>query len=207
MTEFTPTDWAARYAAADTPWDLGGPHPELSVRLQGSSLAPPKDGGRALVPGAGRCHDALALARRGWTVTAVDNVAALGEQCAPLMERAGGRFVVGDAFEVDLGGPFDLVWDHTFFCAIDPSMRAAWGARARDLVRPGGGLYGALVFPLGKPAGDGGPPHGMDAAALEVALGPAFRVLESGAVARTVKRRTWREGWFLAERGPLALAD
>ncbi|MEL6712741.1 MAG: hypothetical protein AAFP86_03160, partial [Planctomycetota bacterium] len=62
-------DWADRYRAGDTPWDIGGPHPELSIRLQDGRLAPPEPGeSRALVPGAGRGHDAIALARRGWQV-------------------------------------------------------------------------------------------------------------------------------------------
>ena len=80
-------DWAAHYAAANTPWDLGGPHPELSQRLSDGDLAPPRDGARALVPGCGHGHDALALARRGWVVTAVDLVADLAETLGKELAR------------------------------------------------------------------------------------------------------------------------
>lgn len=213
-------DWASRYDVEDTPWDLGGPHPELSVRLQDGRLAPDRvsgggagsgagsgPGGRVLVPGAGRAHDALALARRGWTVTALDLVGAVADRVGPELERHGGRYVTADAFtwEPEEGAaPFDLVWDHTFFCAIDPSMRAAWGARARSLVAPGG-RYAALVFPVGKPAAEGGPPFGMDAKAVLDALGASFRAVEDEPVQRSVPRRTWRERWLMAERAPLAL--
>ncbi|MEL7170812.1 MAG: tetratricopeptide repeat protein, partial [Bacteroidota bacterium] len=94
--------------------------------------------------------DAIALARRGWQVTALDVVPSLAAEMGAELERLGGEYVVGDALRLE-GEPFDLVWDHTFFCAIDPGSRAPWGQRVRDLVVPGG-RYTALVFPVGKPA-------------------------------------------------------
>ncbi|MEZ6014259.1 MAG: methyltransferase domain-containing protein [Planctomycetota bacterium] len=192
--------WAAHYAAADTPWDLGGPHPELSQRLSDGGLAPPSEGARALVPGVGRGHDALALLRRGWLVTAVDLVGELAESFGQELKRRGGRFVQGNALELELGaegpnaigGPFDLVWDHTFFCALHPELRAAWGARARELVAVGG-RYVSLVFPTGKPVADGGPPFGMSTAAVADALGEMFELVEDRPVARPVTKRTWPE--------------
>lgn len=195
--------WEARYVSADTPWDLGSPHPELSHRLQDGRLAPPREGATALVPGAGWGHDAIALARRGWNVTAVDVVTSLQASVAPQLERLGGRFLAGDALRLDVGEPFDLIWDHTFFCAIQPTDRLKWGARAAELVKPGG-QYAALVFPVGKPEEEGGPPFGMDCDALLAALGPFFRSRESEPVARSLKRRTWREFWLRAEKINLA---
>lgn len=196
------TDWAARYSSGDTPWDLGGPHPELSVRLQDGRLAPPRPGARAFVPGAGAGHDALALARRGWAVTAVDLVEALAPRVGPDLERKGGRFVVGDAIDFEGAGAFDLVWDHTFFCAIPPDRRADWGRQVESLLVPGG-VYSALVFPVGKPAAEGGPPFGMEEAHVLEALGPLFRLDASGPVSRAVARRTWREHWLSATRTTL----
>ncbi len=199
----TDEEWAARYAAADTPWDLGSPHPELSLRLQDGRLAPPHEGATALVPGAGWGHDAIALARRGWQVTAVDFVGSLEHQVAPKLERLGGRFLVADAIRLDAAEPFDLVWDHTFFCAIQPAERAEWGVKAAELVKPGG-QYAALVFPVGKPAEESGPPFGMDCDSMLAALGPFFNVRESEPVTRPLKRRTWREFWLRAEKIGLA---
>ena len=104
--------WTERYASADTPWDLGTPHPELSLRLQDGRLAPPVEGARALVPGAGWGHDAIALARRGWVVTAVDFVGSLEARVAPLLERHGGKFVVADALSLEFDEPFDQRYLH-----------------------------------------------------------------------------------------------
>ncbi|MEM8711062.1 MAG: methyltransferase domain-containing protein [Planctomycetota bacterium] len=195
-------DWSARYAAADTPWDIGAPHPELSLRLQNGTLAPPHDGARALVPGCGNGHDAIALARRGWDVTAVDLVPTLAHDLGPQLEKLGGRFIVGDALRLD-DGAFDLIWDHTFFCAIDPGLRPAWGERAAQLVKPAG-QYAALVFTVGKPITEGGPPFGMSGEVLIETLGSLFRQREGERASRSLKRRTWHEYWFLAEKVQLA---
>ncbi len=202
----SPTDWSARYAAADTPWDNGAPHPELSLRLQDGRLAPPHDGARVLVPGAGRGHDAIALARRGWDVTAVDIVGALEAEVAPPLAKLGSRFMVADVLGMDHPHAYDLVWDHTFFCAIHPEQRAEWGAQAGRLLKPGG-HYAALVFPVGRPAEAGGPPFGMDCEALRSALGRLFHTRESEPATRTLKRRQWREFWYRAERTVLAPAQ
>jgi len=194
MEETELYDWAAHYAAADTPWDLGGAHPELSQRLSDGTLAPPRAGARVLVPGCGHGHDALALARRGWHVTAVDLVADLEETLRRELSRRGGRFLRSDALTVEAGpeGLFDLVWDHTFFCALPPTLRRAWGARAAALAAPDS-RYVALVFPCGKAASDGGPPFGMTTEDVALALGSAFELEDERAVARPVARRTWPE--------------
>lgn len=192
-------DWAGHYQAGDTPWDLGAPHPELSQRLSDGELAPPEPGARALVPGAGRCHDAQALARRGWAVTALDLVPAAGEAQAAELLRRGGAFVAADALEFAAPEPFSLVWDHTFFCALPLGLRAAWGRRVAHLVAQGG-RYAALVFPTGKPAEEGGPPFGMSADDLRAALGDAFELESDRPVQRAVARRTWPERLALFRR-------
>jgi SAM-dependent methyltransferase len=58
-------DWDARYAAAELEW---GAEPNRWVAASLADLPP----GRALDLGAGEGRNALWLARRGWTVTAVD---------------------------------------------------------------------------------------------------------------------------------------
>ncbi|KAF5334818.1 hypothetical protein D9611_012965 [Ephemerocybe angulata] len=52
---------------------------------------------------------------------------------------------------------FDLIVDHTFFVAIPPSLRPAWGAQMSSLLKPGGLLI-TLVYPILQPT-DTGPPY------------------------------------------------
>jgi SAM-dependent methyltransferase len=58
-------EWDERYAAADLVWSAG---PNAWVEMMTADLPP----GRALDLAAGECRNALWLAERGWTVTAVD---------------------------------------------------------------------------------------------------------------------------------------
>lgn len=192
MSAPTADDWAARYEAGTTPWDLRRPHPELVRRIP--DLGPP---GIAVVPGAGRGHDAGALAGAGWTVTAIEYVDGLRNV---LQEAVGarGRAVIGDALAHEPGEPVDLVFDHTFFCAIPVDERPRFGAWAARIVRPGG-LLASVVFPVGRAREDGGPPHGMTTADLLEVLDPAFE-LEIDTPAENPGRRSWAARWAVFRR-------
>src|SRR5512134_995590 len=54
---FTMTNWDARYAHRDTPWDKGMAHPALVRFVTAHPLE-----GRILVPGCGTGHDVRAIA-------------------------------------------------------------------------------------------------------------------------------------------------
>ena len=60
--------WDLRYGHGVTPWDRGGCNPALVRWLDRGEL----DRCRVLVPGCGRGHEVIELARRGLDVTAVD---------------------------------------------------------------------------------------------------------------------------------------
>lgn len=188
----TAFDWSARYGERNTPWDLGAAHPELVARLSRGEWLPPRPGARALVPGCGYAHDALALARAGWAVTAIDVVGTLAEPVTARLAPFGSRFLVEDALAHRAGETYDLLFEHTFFCALDPAQRPAWGELARANVAGGGHLV-VLLFPVGKPASEGGPPHGVERADYETALGRGWRPLEHGPCAHGAPQRTWRQ--------------
>lgn len=191
--------WGARYAAGDTPWDKGRAHPELVARLEAgdAELVPEGDGARALVAGCGRGYDALALARAGWRVTAVDVVDAFLPEIADELRERGGETIVADALADDdtavQDGAFALVFEHTFLCALDPEQRPAWSRLVRRALAPDGALC-AVVFPADKPRSEGGPPWGIPPAEVEEALGEGYerRRLEP---VRHPMRDTWRELW------------
>ena len=49
--------------------------------------------------------------------------------------------MAGDFFEMD-PQPLDLVLEHTFFCALDPSMRTTYAEKIAQWTKPGGFLVG-----------------------------------------------------------------
>lgn len=195
-----PLEWSERYAEKSTPWDLGHAHPELEAWIAGLPQDPGSNRGRALVPGCGTAFDAAALARAGWAVTALDVV-----EEAPLaanrrtIEGAGGQVCITDALAWMPERPFDLVFEHTFFCAIDRDRRADWGKLMRRSLGPGGELI-ALAFPLDRPEDLGGPPHGYRTNDLLEALGPGFEVVDDRSAGKAVAARSWPERWLRVRR-------
>ncbi|MBI1382164.1 MAG: methyltransferase domain-containing protein [Planctomycetaceae bacterium] len=196
----TALDWGARYQSGDTPWDVGGPHPEFLRRRD--LLVPPRPGARALVPGCGRGHDALLLAQLGWRVTAVDLVESLAHEVGPRLAAAGVDLRIRDALSLvpdDLGGPVDLFLEHTFLCAVPLDLRPAWGRLVERVLAPTGRLV-ALVFPADKPAAEGGPPFRLTPDDVALHLGSGFQATFAAPVGAPLARRNWAEYLALFER-------
>ena len=174
----------AKGAGADVPphrsFDARRAAPAFVRALEAGRVA--AAGRRALVPGAGRGYDLELLVRNGAaSVTGLEispsAVAAASAYLDGALEeeegdngqlsaRAKAAVVEADFFTfeptgADLNG-FDLVYDYTFFCALEPGQRDAWAARMGRLVKPGGNLV-TLMFPLD---GDrpGGPPFSVSKA-------------------------------------------
>ena len=66
---------------------------------------------------------------------------------------------------------FDFIYDYTFLCALDPSMRKAWASKMSDLVKPGGELF-TLIFPISEER-EGGPPFRVSLQIVRDLLEPA----------------------------------
>jgi methyl halide transferase len=116
------TDWESCYERGETPWDKSAPAPELAFLLESGLLR-----GRVIVPGCGRGHDARAIAATGGAeVVGVDLAPSALQEARQLGTMGGLRFEEGNVFSLpkDWMGTFDWVWEHTCFCAIDPSR--AW---------------------------------------------------------------------------------
>ncbi|KAG5181164.1 S-adenosyl-L-methionine-dependent methyltransferase [Tribonema minus] len=167
--------WAAGLKKGDA-FDTGRVSPALQQLLDAQAL--PK--GRALVPGCGRGYDAIAFGAAGYDATGLD-LSKTGIQAATALlaetepKPAGPvQFVVGNFFEFGgdgSGGRFDVILDYTFLCALDPSIRQQWAQRMAALLAPGGELV-TLIFPIGKPLSEGGPPFGVTLDLLTELLTP-----------------------------------
>ncbi len=185
--------WNARYELGSIPWDLGRAHPELETRLALDPSLGLAAVGTALVPGAGTGHDAAALAQAGWRVTAIDIAPAVEGALLRRLEADRASVVIGDSLEIENAGPFDLVFDHTFFCAIDLENRPRFGTMVDRMLTRAGSLI-SVVFPIGKPMSDGGPPWGFDTGDIANALGEGF-VLEEEAGHMRLAGRRWPYAW------------
>ncbi len=160
--------WEQSWQRGVTPWDAGVAAPSLTALVASGKLP----SGRALVPGVGGGYDALALASPSRCVIGLDLSQTAVDVANKRRDAAGLTpsqvdFVAGDFFERDLGAPFQLIWDYTFFCALPPELRTRWAARMAQLVSPSDGVLVTLIFPIGDHAG--GPPYAVSPALYEKA--------------------------------------
>lgn len=154
--------WVKGVAPGDM-WDAKASSPALVAALKDSQVVAAA-GKRVLVPGCGRGYDLVEMMKSGAREAvgleispAASEVAMEHAQSSLSPEKASNVSVkVDNFFSFKDDEKFDLVYDYTFFCAIDPSMRDKWAAKMSELILPGGHLI-ALIFPV-DPNREGGPP-------------------------------------------------
>lgn len=141
--------WEGKYHNNETGWDRGASSPALSSWL--NDLKPC----RIAVPGCGRGHEVIELARRGFDVTGIDIATPAIEHMQAELDREGlsASLIHGDLFELELD-PFDAIYEQTCLCAIQPEQREAYEQWLFNHLKPGGQLL-ALFMQTGV---DGGPP-------------------------------------------------
>jgi methyl halide transferase len=135
--------------------------------------------GRAFVPGCGTGYDVFAIAEVAEQVVGLDVAPSAAERFEAERGSRGidaGRatIVVGDFFGYTPPASFDLIWDYTFLCAIEPDQRLAWADRMHELLTADGELW-TLIFPVDPvPLNPGGPPHPMTTELVRELLEPRF---------------------------------
>jgi len=121
------------------PWYWPSIDPDLEKALARHGVT----SGRALDQGTGPGTQAIALAERGFAVTASDvSPAAL----AYAARKASARgvtvtFVEDDVLATRLAQPFDLIFDRGCFHVIDPGERAGYVESMHRLLTPSGWLF------------------------------------------------------------------
>ena len=174
------TDWEGMWSrglARGQAFDANQAEPALVGLMERHTLPT----GRALVPGCGRGYSVVQLASPERTALGLDiaptGVAAARELIA---EMVGGSELEpqvdvqeADFFSADLAtklGQFEVVYDCTFLCAIQPDMRKAWAEQMSKLLSPEGELI-TLIFPNG-PLGSTGPPFTINEELVRSLLNP-----------------------------------
>ncbi|XP_073141449.1 probable thiol methyltransferase 2 isoform X2 [Henckelia pumila] len=162
--------WDRCWEEGLTPWDLGEPTPVL-LHLHNTGALPK---GRALVPGCGSGYDVLAIACADRYVVGIDisdnAITKATELSSESPNAEHFTFLKADFFTWHPAELFDLIFDYTFFCAIEPDMRSAWARKVHDLLKPDGELI-TLMYPIEDR--EGGPPYKVSVTDYEDVLHPA----------------------------------
>ena len=196
-TPLMPTDWEAHYQKGETPWDNGAASPGLVDFLAQEPVR-----GRVLVPGCGLGHDVRALAATADEVVGIDIAPSAVEAAERIPRVRAERYALANLFDlpVPLRGAFDVVWEHTCFCAIDPALRPAYVEAVAEALRDGGLLIAMFYLDPGQDSPDEGPPFEVSLAELDRLFLPRFELLREWLPERAHPGREGREWMRLLRR-------
>ena len=132
--------WQERYQTNQTGWDAGAittPIKEYIDQIKDKSI-------RILIPGCGNAHEAAYLWQQGFK-----NVFLLDYVEEPLKNFSKhypdfpkNQLLLKDFFE--LNEKFDLILEQTFFCALDPQLRASYAEKMFKSLKTDGKLAGVM---------------------------------------------------------------
>ena len=189
--------WEGRYQAHDMPWEKGEPSPGLMDFL---ASHPQLQRGSVAVPGCGTGHDARAWAKAGFVTSGFDLApsAIRISQEKTKEEGLSIRFQELDFLLAEPPEQFDWLFEHTLFCAIDPSQRPQYVQTAQRWLKPSGQLL-AVHYMIRATEG---PPFGTTQEELMELFLPHFE-LKQGWVPRSYPNRTGLELmlWWTQKRG------
>lgn len=141
MTTFLSSEyWTNRYLKEQIGWDIGNPSEPLKQYLDQI----PNKSLKILIPGAGNAYEAGYAFKIGF-----NDIHVLDFSHAPLIQfrQSCPNFPEFQIYEQDFfdhQGSYDLILEQTFFCALDPSLRAAYVQKIKSLLKPKGKLVGVL---------------------------------------------------------------
>lgn len=185
-------DWEKLYQEGDTGWEKGEASPGLVDWLAEHGS---KDSGSVLIPGCGFGHDVRAWAQAGYNALGYDlapsAVAGAKQRTPKELDKA--DFHLGDFLEDEPFDTFDFIFEHTFFCAIDPVRRDDYVAAVLRWLQPGGQLLAVHYF---LPKDEEGPPFGVDREEILSRFAPNFELIEDW-TPRSYPNRTGLERMFL----------
>lgn len=185
--------WQTRYNNAETGWDLGTVSPPLQAyfdQLSGQNL-------KILIPGAGNAYEAEYLHQKGFTQVYVADFAAapLNALKQRVPDFPASHLLQQNFFEIT--DKFDLIFEQTFFCAIEPALRPAYARKCAELLKPNGKLVGLLFNTEFEKAG---PPFGGTAEEYQTYFEPYFHFRTFETATNSVKPREGRELFMILER-------
>lgn len=181
--------WSKSYQNDNNPgWNLGEPAEALKDMLPRLKIAR----SRILVLGCGEGHDAAMFAAAGHVVTAVDISPLALERAKKLyghMENL--KFVQADLFKLprDWDQSFDVVFEHTCYCAINPIHRQDLVKVWNRVLAEGGHLMG-VFFTFEKRQG---PPFGGSEWELRQRLKNNYQPIFWGRWQKSVPNRQGKE--------------
>jgi len=185
--------WDNRYQTNDIGWDLGTISPPLKAyfdQLTNLDL-------KILIPGGGNSYEAEYLFNKGFkNVYVVDlSQTALDNLIARVTDFPSSNLILNNFF--DLNMTFDLIIEQTFFCAINPSLRADYAKKASDILNVNGKVAGLL---FDATLNTTHPPFGGSKKEYLDYFKPYFDIKIMDASYNSIKPRAGKELFFVIQK-------
>lgn len=190
----TETDWEARYQSGDMPWEKGEASPGLVDFL---AAHPKLKRGTVCVPGCGTGHDVRAWARAGFKACGLDLAPSAIRLCQQGTKAAGlaAQFRRCNFLAAPPPRRFDWLFEHTLFCAIEPTRRDDYVRAVLRWLKPRGQFLAVHYLIPDKD----GPPYGTTREEIAERFSPHFELIEDW-VPRSYPNRTGLERMFWWKR-------
>jgi methyl halide transferase len=188
--------WENRYQTGDMRWEKGAPSPGLVDFLTSHPELPR---GTVCIPGCGTGHDVRAWASAGFDAYGFDLAPSAIRLSNEKTQAAGltAKFQLADFLHNEPPMQFDWLFEHTLFCAINPTERDAYVQAVLRWLKPNGQYLAVNYF---IPDEDG-PPFGTDRDEQLKRFSTHFDLLEDW-VPRSYPNRTGLERMFWWRKKP-----
>ena len=185
--------WNKRYAENAKGWDIG----KVSTPLKDYIDQLTNKTASILIPGGGNGHEALYLSENGFThITIVDispiAIASLEEIFA---QKGITNIQLICTVFIEIKGSYDLIIEQTFFCALDPHLREAYGKKMSELLKADGKLVGLLFNTDFKVS----PPFGGKLLEYEAQFAKLFEIIKMEPCYNSIAPRTGKELFFICK--------
>jgi methyl halide transferase len=186
QSELSAEYWQNRYQANETGWDLGEistPIKEYIDQLTDKNI-------KILIPGCGNAYEAEYLWKNGFKNIFIADYAPspLDNFKLRVTDFPESQLLCSDFFQLDQ--KFNLIIEQTFFCAINPELRAEYAQKVHELLESNGTLVGLLFNDI---LNTDKPPFGGNAAEYKKYFEPYFRFEVFETAHNSIKPRFGRE--------------
>ena len=184
------TFWNHRYLSGETGWDIGyvsTPIKEYIDQLSDKNL-------KILIPGGGNSYEAEYLFNNDFNNVFVIDISSiplknLAERVPSFPQK---NLLHRNFFE--LKDTFDLIFEQTFFCALEPSLREDYVNKMYELLKPGGKLVG-LLFNI--PLNTDKPPYGGNRVEYISLFSEKFKIEKIETAYNSIPSRAGNELFFI----------
>ena len=186
-----PLFWDQRYIDNNIQWDLGKKTPIVTDYLKNNDRI-----GDVCIFGCGNGYDAIEFSKYGNNVYAVDfSIEAITNlKRRAVQKKQDIQLVNKDIFDLsnEYSNSFDMIFEYTCFCAINPDKREEYFNTAYDILKKDGLLFG-IFLPFDKKKYRDGPPFGITIKEIKKLSKNKFKIIENYYSDLSVESRKNRE--------------